>query len=73
MILSVGLFFLTLIIIITLRKSDRNEHRLEHVKRYVGGHLEMLKNKDNELLAHISEYESGSSKHRIRPPPRSPR
>lgn len=58
MILSVGLFFLTLIIIITLRKSDRNEHRLEHVKRYVGGHLEMLKNKDNELLAHISEYES---------------
>ncbi|MBN2860020.1 MAG: hypothetical protein JXK93_07150 [Sphaerochaetaceae bacterium] len=58
MILSVGLFFLTLIIIITLRNSDRNEHRLEHVKRYVGGHLDMLKNKDNELLAHISEYES---------------
>ena len=58
MILSVGLFFLTLVIIITLRNSDRNEHRLEHVKRYVGGHLEMLKNKDNELLAHISEYES---------------
>ena len=45
MILSVGLFFLTLVIIITLRNSDRNEHRLEQVKRYVGSHLEMLKTK----------------------------
>ena len=58
MILSVGLFILTLIIIFTLRKADRQNRRLDIMRQYVGQYISEVKNAENRLHEIITDVEN---------------
>ncbi|MFW5484960.1 MAG: SpiroCoCo family coiled-coil protein [Sphaerochaetaceae bacterium] len=58
MIVSIVLFFVTLIVIITLRKADRRDRSLDLVKRYVTQHSEKLHRAGEEMTTKIAEVES---------------
>lgn len=57
-ILSVGLFVLTLIIIFTLRKADRQNRRLDIMRQYVGQYISEVKNAESRLHELITDVES---------------
>ncbi len=58
MIVSIVLFFITLIIIFVLRKADQKDRSLNLVKRYVAQHTERLHRSGDEMKTIISEVES---------------
>jgi len=63
-ILSVGLFVLTLIIIFTLRKADRQNRRLDIMRQYVGQYISEVKNAESRLHELITDVESRLDKNR---------
>ena len=58
MILSIVLFLITLVIIITLRKADRRDRSIDLIKRYVAQHSEKLYRSGEEMKTMIAEVES---------------
>lgn len=57
-ILSVGLFILTLIIIFTLRKADRQNRRLDIMRQYVSQYISEVKNAESRLHEIITDVEN---------------
>jgi len=58
MVVSIVLFFVTLIIIITIRKADRKDRSIELAKRYSAQHAEKLRRSGEEMKTMIAEVES---------------
>ncbi len=57
-ILSVALFFITLVIIITLRKADQKDRSISVAKQFVNKHLENIKRKDDDFISRLEDYEA---------------
>jgi len=56
--ISVILFIVTMVIVATLRKSDQNKMKMEHIKKYVNHFSEKMQQSGEEIQTKVVEIES---------------
>ena len=62
--LSIGLFFLTLIIIFTLRSSDNRNKRLDIMRRYVAQYMAEVKRSQDHMKETVVEVDNRMARNR---------